>query len=195
MKTFTRALALAALSHSLVACGPEAGDLASGTAALSREERRGEGERREAVLELALTGVPRPYAGTGAANAIRGVPAGGLPWVVGRGEAKLGRDGTLKVEVEGLVFDPDDAAVQERGLAGRNTVPELRAIVSCRTVVDGAAAVVNVTTAAFPATVGLSSDGGGDVEIEETLALASPCLAPVVFVTSPAGAWFAASGF
>ena len=56
-----------------------------------------------------MVGVPRPYTGT--ANAIRGVNGGGLPWVVGKAEAKLrlvsetatSLQGMLKVEVEGLV--------------------------------------------------------------------------------------------
>jgi hypothetical protein len=147
-----------------------------------------------------MTGVPRPYAGPGAAaNAIRGVPGGGLPWVVSKAEAKLREDGLLQVEVQGLVFDPNDPAVIERGLAGQNTVPGFKAIVSCRTVeiVDGSpvASVANVETAVFPATQGLASEGGGDAEIQQTIAVPTPCIAPIVFVASPAGAWFAATGF
>jgi hypothetical protein len=181
------------------ACSPDAG--AEAAASASRGDggdRAGRGD--EEVLEVErFVGVPRPYAGpTAAENAIRGIPGGGLPWVIGHGEAKL-EDGVLTVEVDGLVFDPADPVVIERGLAGRNTVPGFKAIVSCRTVevVDGSpvAAVVNVATAVFSATQGLASEGGGDAHIEEAVALPRPCIAPIVFVTSPAGAWFAASGF
>ena len=47
-----------------------------------------------------MIGVPRPY--TGAANAIRGVPGGGLPWVVAFGKGKLSPDGDVDVLVKGL---------------------------------------------------------------------------------------------
>jgi hypothetical protein len=60
--------------------------------------------------------------------------------------------------------------------------------VSCQTIVDGAAAVVNVSTDAFPATT------TGDSKIEATVTLPSPCFAPIVFVTSPGDSWFAATG-
>jgi hypothetical protein len=169
--------------------------LAGGGTAAARPDGEADG-----IFEFEhLTGVPRPFAGpTAAQNAIRGVPGGGLPWVIGKGEAKLRSDGLLTVEVEGLVFDPADPVVIERGLAGRNTVPGFKAIVSCRTVqvVDGspAASVVNVETAVFPATQGLATEGGGDALIEQHVSLPDPCIAPIVFVTSPAGAWFAASG-
>jgi hypothetical protein len=170
-------------------------------ASVGRADAASRSDGASTLLEVGrMTGVPRPYAGpTAAANAIRGVPGGGLPWVISKGEAKLREDGFLEVEVQGLVFDPNDPTVIERGLAGRNTVPGFKAIVSCRTVeiVDGSpvASVANVETAVFPATQGLASDGGGSAEIRQTIAVPSPCIAPIVFVTSPAGAWFAASGF
>ncbi len=172
------------------ACGAE-GDL-NAAAAASRTDGV------DTVFEVEqFGGVPRPY--TGAANAIRGVPGGGLPWVLSKGEAKLLANGVLKVEVDGLVFDPNDPAVVERGLANRNTVASFKAIVSCRTVqqtdAGPVAAVVNVETALFPATTGLASEGGGDATIEQVVTVPRPCIAPIVFVTSPAGAWFAASGF
>jgi hypothetical protein len=178
------------------ACGTEEnGARTTATpAAEARVAKDDPGERGGKVLDARLTGAPRPYAGSGAANAIRGVPAGGLPWVLGSGKAKLFAGGRLVVEVEGLVFDPADAAVIARGLAGQNTVASFKAIVSCQSVVDGAAAVVNVESPLAPATVGPASAGGGDASISATLALPSPCIAPIVFVTSPTGAWFAATG-
>ena len=54
---------------------------------------------------------------------------------------------------------------------------------------DGNPTTVNVSTGLFPA------DAAGNSEIEETLSLPSPCIAPIIFVTNPGGAWFAATGF
>ena len=53
---------------------------------------------------------------------------------------------------------------------------------------NGGAATRNVTTGDFPATT------AGDAEIEAAIELPSPCIAPIVFVTSPGGAWFAVTG-
>lgn len=182
------------------ACGQEGGTATAASASRGESvSAAAKGDGPGTVLEVGtMIGVPRPYAGTGAANAIRGVPGGGLPWVISKGEAKLLADGHVTAEVEGLVFDPNDPAVIERGLAGRNNVPGFRAIVSCQTVqiVDGspAAAIANVQTDVFPATQGLASEGGGDAKIDQTISLPHPCIAPIVFVTSPAGAWFATAG-
>src|SRR5512138_339424 len=176
------AAALAALG-----CGQDEGAGATASAAVKRGGEVG------TVFELErMTGVARPYVGT--QNPVRGVSGGGLPWVLKKGEARLGTDGVLAVEVEGLVFDPNDAAVQARGVRNTNPVTAFRAIVSCQTIdATGAAAVVNVSTAAYPATTGALADGAGDARFSEAIALPSPCYAPIVFVTSPAGAWFAAS--
>jgi hypothetical protein len=121
-----------------------------------------------------------PY--VGAANPIRGVPGGGLPWAIDEGQGELRVDGRLEVEVEGLVLAAGPAV-------GTNPVPSFRAIVSCQTIdVSGGAVVENVQTASFPATT------TGDSKIEATVDLPSPCFAPIVFVTSPGGAWFAVTG-
>ena len=139
-----------------------------------------------------LVGVPRPF--TGSANAIRGVRGGGLPWVLEEGEAELDEDGTLKIEVEGLVIDPNDPAAIANGRAGTNPSSTFGGLLSCLTRdASGNAVTVNVATGRFSATTGL---GGGDSEIEETLTgIPDPCIAPIVFVTSAGGSWFAASGF
>lgn len=168
-----------------LACGGQDPTLSS-----SAEAARGDKPAVKKIFEAErMVGVPRPY--TGAASAIRGVPGGGLPWVIEEGEAKIYEDGTVDVKVERLVFDPNDQAVIDRGLANQNTVASFKAIVSCQSIGPGpTATVVNVETALFPATVGL---GGGDAHIVQQLALPSPCIAPIVFVTSPAGSWFAAT--
>lgn len=141
------------------------------------------------VLEFnTMVGVPRPYTRNNG-NAIRGVDGGGLPWVIEFGKGKLSPDGRLDILVKGLVFDPNDAGAIAAGVAGRNTVPNLKAIVSCLSKdADGNAITVNVSTGLFPA------DEAGDVHIKDTVALPQPCIAPIIFVTSPGGAWFAATG-
>jgi hypothetical protein len=149
----------------------------------------GEGEK---ILAFdTMVGVPRPY--TGGDNAIRGVSGGGLPWVIESGKGKLKADGDLEVKVTGLVLDPNDPDVISRGLAGNNPIPEFKAIVSCLSV-DGSgdAITVNLTTDPFPATTGV---GGGDADIRAHLDLPDPCIAPIIFVTSPGGAWFSSTGF
>lgn len=123
-----------------------------------------------------LAGVRGPY--VGATNPIRGVNGGGIPWNIAEGKVILKADGSLEVKVEGLVL----------ATTGANPIPNFRAIVSCQTIEDGAAAVRNVSTDPFPANT------TGDSKIAATVALPSPCFAPIVFVTSPTGSWFAATG-
>jgi hypothetical protein len=140
-----------------------------------------------------MAGVPRPY--TGPTNAIRGIPGGGLPWVISSAQGELSTSGDLEVKVTGLVLDPNDPAVIAGGNAGKNPIPQFKAIVSCQSVdSSGAAITVNVSTALFPATTGLASAGGGNAKIEDHVNLPHPCLAPIVFVTSPGGSWFAVTG-
>jgi hypothetical protein len=134
-----------------------------------------------------MVGIPRPY--TDATNAIRGVLGGGLPWVVDSAKGELRVDGRIKVEVEGLVIDPADPAAIAAGLAGTNPAPSFRAIVSCLSKdAAGNATTANVQTGLFPA------DTAGNSEIEDSVSMPDPCMAPIVFVTSPTGAWFAATG-
>jgi hypothetical protein len=134
-----------------------------------------------------MVGVPRPY--TDRVNAIRGIPGGGLPWVIGEARGELKQSGELKVEVEGLVFDPNDQAVIDRGIGGTNTVPNFKAIVSCLSKdAAGNAVSMKVETGLFPA------DAAGNAEIEAKVDLPRPCIAPIIFVASPGGAWFAATG-
>jgi len=135
-----------------------------------------------------MIGVPRPY--TGGTNAIRGVPGGGLPWVIEFGKGKLNPDGDLDVLVKGLVLDPNDPAVIAGGRGGTNPIPNFMAIVSCMSKdANGNAAIANVSTGLFPA------DTAGNAHIQDTVTLPQPCIAPIIFVTNPGGAWFAATGF
>ncbi len=140
-----------------------------------------------------MTGVSRPY--TGPANAIRGVPGGGLPWVVESAEGELKQGGELEIEVRGLVIDPNDAVAIARGLAGTNPSATFKAIVSClSTDASGAAVTVNVATDPFPATTGLVSAGAGNSNIRAHVSLPQPCIAPIIFVASPTGSWFSSTG-
>jgi hypothetical protein len=131
-----------------------------------------------------MVGVPRPY--TGPTNAIRGVPGGGLPWVIEFAKGKLSPDGDLEVMVRGLVIDPNEPVA----VAGTNPSPVFKAVVSCLSKdATGAAVTVNVSTLNFPA------DSAGNAHIQDTLSLPQPCIAPIIFVTNANGAWFAATGF
>jgi hypothetical protein len=145
--------------------------------------------RESKVLEFSsMTGVPRPY--TGAVNAIRGIPGGGLPWVVASAEGELKSNGKLEIVVRGLLIDPNDPAAIANGRAGTNPSPTVKATVSCLSKdASGAATTVNVSTAAFPA------DAMGNATIEDMVSLPMPCIAPIIFVGSPTGAWFASTGF
>jgi hypothetical protein len=146
--------------------------------------------RETKILEWdTMVGVPKAL--TGNQNPIRGINGGGLPWVVGPVKGQLKESGKLELLVTGLVFDPSDPTVIERGLANKNTVANFKAIVSCLAA-DGS--VQNVATGLFPATTGDLSAGAGTSRMEANLTLPQPCLAPLVFVTNPAGAWFAVTG-
>jgi hypothetical protein len=133
------------------------------------------------ILEFStMVGVPVPY--TGATNAIRGVPGGGLPWMIGSASGELKSSGKLEVTVRGLVLAAGPNT-------GKNPITSFRAIVSCLSKdASGNPTTANVSTDPFPASA------AGNSEIEATVSLPSPCIAPIVFVTSPTGSWFAATG-
>jgi len=127
-----------------------------------------------------MVGVPVPY--TGATNAIRGVPGGGLPWMISSANGELNSNGKLEITVRGLVLVAG-------ANTGKNPIPNFKAIVSCQSIdAAGGPTVVNVSTGLFPATT------AGNSQIEATVSLPRPCIAPIIFVTSPTGAWFAATG-
>lgn len=132
-----------------------------------------------------MVGVPQSLTGAQNAAVVRGVSGGGLPWTVGSAMGYLTASGRLKVEVQGLVL----AAGAN---AGSNPITSFKALVSC---VNSDATISNIPTDAFPATTGPASSGGGDADIETTVSLPQPCIAPIIFVTSPGGAWFASTGF
>jgi hypothetical protein len=141
------------------------------------------GGEEHSVSRAGLTPVISPF--TGPANPVRGLGGGGLPWKIASGRVELKANGRLEVEVRGLVLVN----------TGTNPIANFAAIVSCRSVDPaGAPTIVNQVAGMSPAT------SAGDAEIEGTVQLPSPCIAPIVFVAIPATAtaparWLAASGF
>lgn len=101
--------------------------------------------------------------------AVHGVPAGGAPWVLDRGQVKLGADGHIKVELRGLVI-PVAHGTFPAGTA--RPVTTVRAALFCAPDSAGAAA----TTASVP----ISEDG--DARIDDRITLPATCLAPTVLV-------------
>jgi hypothetical protein len=131
-----------------------------------------------------MVGVPDGLTGTKSQAALRGISGGGIPWTLSDASGELRANGHLEISVEGLVL----AAGAN---AGSNPISSFRGLVSC---VKSDGTVQNILTDPFPATTGPASAGGGNAEIEADIALPQPCIAPIIFVTSPGGAWFAATG-
>jgi hypothetical protein len=159
------------------------------TSALAVQTTAASDKSGKDVLEFdTMTGVVAPF--TGAANPVRGLGGGGSPWELDRARGRLRSDGRLDIRVKGLVLAR--RAPVPANLQGTNPITQFRAIVSCLTPAAAGAtdpvATVNVPTALVPA----SSDG--DARIDTTVDLPTPCVAPIVFVTSPGNAWFAATG-
>jgi len=132
-----------------------------------------------------MTPVTGPY--VGASNPIRTVPGGGLPWIITAGTGSLTRDGHVRIHVRGLVLA--DQAPVPVSLQGTNPIPDFKAIVSCQTITGGMATITNVSTGQFPAST------AGNADINASVQLPQPCIAPIVFVFgAPNVGWFAATG-
>ena len=135
------------------------------------------GDGRAVVKFDTMAPVVPPY--TGPTNSIRGVNGGGVAWKLESAQGRLRADGRLDIEVEGLVLVS----------TGVNPSPTFRGVVSCLSSdATGAPTTVNVSTDPVPATM------TGNAEIDAKVALPSPCFAPIVFVTSGGGNWFAVTG-
>jgi hypothetical protein len=129
--------------------------------------------------------VTGPYVGS--ADPVRTVPGGGLPWMITAATGSLKSDGHLLVHVRGLVLA--DQSPVPPALQGINPIPDFRAIVSCQSIgAGGIATIANLSTAQFPAST------AGNSDLNAMVSLPHPCIAPIVFVTSPGGSWFAATG-
>lgn len=176
--------ALAALLFTVALVAPAASAAASPASKGHRPSWGHRGHHRTILEFDTMAPVIEPF--TGPTNAVRGVPGGGLPWEIDAAKGELSSDGRLNVEVRGLVLARRAPVPEER--QGTNPVPSFKAIVSCLTSKDGEPATVNVSTEPAPAT------STGDSRIRGRVELPSPCFAPIVFVTSPDGAWFATTG-
>lgn len=134
-------------------------------------------DNRPRVLDANLAALPANLAG----QTLFGVRAGGLPWRLDGGRAKLFADGRLQVDVRGLVLAAGPAE-------GTNPIGHAKAIVTCEGAPAAASGVVPYST-------------DGDARIDQVVDLPNGCLAPAVFfagVPNPASpdaaVWFAVSG-
>jgi hypothetical protein len=111
---------------------------------------------------------------------LHGAAAGGAPWVLRRGEARLRRDGRLAVRVRGLVIP----------VAPGNGTP------GPVTTVNASLYCGNDTTA-VGTTPSVPISRAGDARMTGQFTLPAKCLAPVVLVHPNANgaAYIAASGF
>jgi hypothetical protein len=144
----------------------------------------GGGDGRKVLQANVLAPVIEPY--TQPANTIRGVTGGGLPWEIDSGSANLRANGRLHIRVDGLVLARRAPVPPDR----QGTMPftQLGAIVSCLSTTNGMPTTDNVSTELFNVTP------RGDGHLDTSVALPSPCFAPIVFVTAPTGQWFAVTG-
>lgn len=134
------------------------------------------------ILEFdTMVGVPSNFTGAQVSSAFRGINAGGAPWTLTSARGELTASGHLEIEVVGLVITT----------TGSNPSANFRGLVSC---INSNGTPENVLTGNFPATTGPAISGGGNAKIEADLTLPQTCFAPIVFVTSGGGNWFAVTG-
>jgi hypothetical protein len=127
-----------------------------------------------------------PGNGTAAArakNVVRGYAGPDSPWVIkGSVKGELKTNKQLEITVRGLVL-PN----------GTNPVPFFRGAVSCQDPADSTKGKLFFTKT-------FSATPAGNSNIEGTVALPAHCIAPIIFVASPAvpgsaaGFWFAVTG-
>lgn len=131
-----------------------------------------------------MVGVPAGLTGDQSKVPLRDFKGGGLPWTLTDASGQLRANGHLEITVVGLVLAAGPNA-------GSNPIQTFRGVVSC---VTSTGAFARIETKEFPATTGPAALGGGNATIEADLDIPQPCIAPIVFVTSPGGSWFAATG-
>lgn len=115
---------------------------------------------------------------------IHTVAAGGLPWRLDRGSVRLKADGSMRVEIKGLVIPIAHGAFPAGTALPVNTVS---ASLYCAP--DSSAAVATATAVPISAS--------GDATIRDTITLPATCLAPIVLVhpNGSATAYIAATGW
>ena len=120
----------------------------------------------------------------------RGIVGGKLPWDINSAGGRLTVDGELEIRIRGLVLDhtlPNDGTPFSGGL---NPFKTFSVIVSCLTPDPETGELVVVNVAPLDQATGnprqfRASVPGGDCDIHTHVALPDPCMAPIVFVTSP----------
>src|SRR5580704_9056699 len=109
----------------------------------------------------------------------------GAPWVILRSvRGELRTDGRLTIFVRGLV-------IPIAPFNNSNPSAMFGAELSCQDPTDSTKSVL-FSAGTFPATTGADA---GDANIVAKLTLPNQCTAPVILITSPGGAWFAATGW
>jgi hypothetical protein len=156
-------------------------------AAASDDNNAGRGA---SVLDFdTMAPVSGPFVGP--SHPIRGFGGGGLPWVIGSGRGDLRANGDVDVRARGLVLDPNSSAVPSN-LKGVNPLPQFSIWVSCLTN-DQPDTGMPLFAGTFAATSTGNMDGKGHVTLPR------PCVAPIVFVTTPSNLqaqarWLATTG-
>lgn len=125
---------------------------------------------------------------------IRGILGGPHPWDLTFAHGTLRSNGFLHIRVQGLII-PASAGF------GYNPAPYFQAVVSCRTLAsNGGTYYENIVTP--PGDTKMIGDPTlGNAVINAKIKLPDACIAPIVFVTSPAankppdGFWFASTGY
>jgi len=140
-----------------------------------------------------MVGNTSPYV-AGEAVGIRGILGGPYPWDLTRAVGELKSDGSLQIQIQGLII-PASAGF------GYNPAPYFQAVVSCRTLAsNGGTYYKNVVTPKADTRM-IGDYKLGNAVIVGKVSLPEPCIAPIVFVTSPAGKnppngyWFASTGY
>jgi hypothetical protein len=128
-----------------------------------------------------MVGIPAGLTGAQSLVPLRNINGGGVAWTIADASGELRANGHLEISVQGLVL----------ASTGSNPSQTFRGLVSC---VRSDGTFANIPTDPFPATTGPASAGGGNAEIVADITLPQPCIAPIIFVTSGGGNWFAATG-
>jgi len=126
---------------------------------------------------------------------IRGILGGPVPWDLTRAQGELKSTGALRIRVQGLII-PASAGY------GYNPAPFFQAVVSCRTLTADEKGNYYRNLVTPKADTRMIGDPKlGNAVINSKVRLPNPCIAPIVFVNSPAGKnpptgyWFAATGW
>ncbi len=116
--------------------------------------------------------------------AIHGVAAGGAPWVLHRGSIRLKANGSVRVEIEGLVIP-----IAHGAFPAGTALPVTTVSASLYCAPDASPAAVTTHAAAISAS--------GNATIVDKVTLPATCLAPIVLVhpNGVAAVYIAATGW